>query len=281
MNLILIDEEELDVRSEIVLKGRRAEHIRSVLQGRAGQSLRVGKVNGPLGTGMIKRVNEQEVVLRCVFGTDIPEVARVDVLLAMPRPKVLKRLWAPLASMGVGRIIITNAQKVERFYFDSHVLEDSFHQPLLREGLEQAMDTRIPEVQIRRQLKPLVEDELATWMPDSFRLVSDPSATARVAETVPLNVEQRILLAIGPEGGWSAYELDLFQAHGFHPVGMGPRTLRTDTACIAMLALIGDARNRLPTSDLPGSASIRLGHMDPTRGEENRPAADPMAMREV
>lgn len=253
MNLILVDEQELNQRGEIRLTGRRAEHIRSVLGGRPGQSLRVGKVNGALGTGMIKQVNDAAVELRCVFGGSIPPRPHVDLLLAMPRPKVLKRLWSPLAAMGIGRIVITNAQKVERFYFDSHVLEPSFYEPMLREGLEQATDTRIPEVHVRRQLKPLVEDELNDWMPDALRLVSDPSAQRRVADAIPPNAKDRVLVAVGPEGGWSAYELDLFQAHGFHAVGMGPRTLRTDTACIAMLALIGDA---LPHASRPHQGSI-------------------------
>lgn len=241
MNLILLDEQELNERGEVRLTGRRAEHIRTVLQGRSGQSLRVGKVNGPLGTGMIKQVDESGVQLRCVFGGEVPALPRVDLLLAMPRPKVMKRLWASLAAMGIGRLVITNAQKVERYYFDSHVLESSFYEPLLREGLEQAADTRIPEVHICRQLKPLVEDELTTWIPDAVRLVSDPSAQQRVSDVIPPHIENRVLVAVGPEGGWSAYELDLFQAHGFHAVGMGPRTLRTDTACVAMLALISDA----------------------------------------
>ena len=50
-----------------------------------------------------------------------------------------------------------------------------------------------------------------------------------------------MLLAIGPEGGWNDFELNLLEAHGFTRVGMGARTLRTDTACIALLALVHDA----------------------------------------
>jgi 16S rRNA (uracil1498-N3)-methyltransferase len=46
-----------------------------------------------------------------------------------------------------------------------------------------------------------------------------------------------VLLAVGPEGGWNAYELDLLARHGFVAAGMGPRPLRTDTACIAALTL--------------------------------------------
>jgi RsmE family RNA methyltransferase len=52
---------------------------------------------------------------------------------------------------------------------------------------------------------------------------------------------RRVLLAIGPEGGWNDYERELLVAHRFTPVGLGPRTLRTDTACVALLALAHDA----------------------------------------
>ena len=47
----------------------------------------------------------------------------------------------------------------------------------------------------------------------------------------------RVLIAIGPEGGWNDFELRLLEAHGFTRVGLGPRTLRVDTACTALLAL--------------------------------------------
>jgi len=50
-------------------------------------------------------------------------------------------------------------------------------------------------------------------------------------------------MAIGPEGGWNDFELSLLESHGFQKAGMGARTLRTDTACIALLALAHSARN--------------------------------------
>ena len=64
-----------------------------------------------------------------------------------------------------------------------------------------------------------------------------PSATVSLGEGVRGSGDQRVLLAIGPEGGWNAFELDLLSAHGFQPAGIGPRTLRSDTACIALLAI--------------------------------------------
>ena len=100
------------------------------------------------------------VALDCVLEAEAPPRPRVDLLLAVPRPKVMRRLWAQLAALGVSRIILTNAERVERPYFDTHVLTPECYRPLLIEGLQQARDTRLPLVSIHRRFKVLVEDEL-------------------------------------------------------------------------------------------------------------------------
>lgn len=240
MNLILVSPEEVGARDTVTLNDRRAHHIRHVLNGREGQSLRIGLIDGAKGTGMITGLKPEGVTLRCVFTDTVPERPRVDLLLALPRPKVMKRLWAPLASLGVGRIMLTNAQKVERYYFDSHVLDTEFYTEHLKEGLEQAMDTRLPEVTVYRQFKRLMEDELDTLAPGTFRIAADPSGTTRVCDALKGRTEESVVLAVGPEGGWSDYERDLLKAHGFITAGIGPRILRSDTACIALLAMVHD-----------------------------------------
>lgn len=241
MNLILVSPEEMDDQGVVTLSDRRATHIRNVLNAREGQTLRIGQLNGPRGTGDVLSVRDEGVTLRCVFTDEIPARPPVDLLLAMPRPKVMKRLWAPLAALGVGRILITNAQKVERYYFDSHILDPVFYTERLQEGLEQAMDTRLPIVSVHRQFKVLIEDELEALAPDTYRLIADPSVARRVRDALNDKKPPRALLAVGPEGGWSEYERALLTEHGFLPVGIGPRILRTDTACIALLAMVHDA----------------------------------------
>jgi RsmE family RNA methyltransferase len=159
------------------------------------------------------------------------------VLLALPRPKVMRRLWAQLAALGVGHIILTNAERVERHYFDTHVLSEDTYRPLLIEGLQQARDTRLPNVSIHRQFRILVEDHLDGLFRDGIRLLADPSGTTSIQSALAERTSQRVLLAIGPEGGWNAFELSLLAAHGFRLVSLGPRTLRTDTACTALLAI--------------------------------------------
>jgi RsmE family RNA methyltransferase len=154
----------------------------------------------------------------------------------------MRRLWAQIAAMGVGQIILTNAERVERNYFDTHVLTPECYRPLLVEGLQQARDTHLPRVSIHRQFKVLVEDELDRLFPAGLRLAADPAATLPATSAARERVGERVLLAVGPEGGWNAFEVSLLNARGFTPVSMGPRTLRTDTACIALLALVYSRR---------------------------------------
>ena len=238
MNLILCEPGELDPDGVVTLTGPRAVHIRGVLRAQPGDAVRVGVVDGPKGRGTILDLGDGAVALRCELHPEVPPVPPVDLLLALPRPKVLRRLWAQLAALGVGRILLTNAERVERNYFDTHVLDAATYRPLLIEGLQQAGDTRLPRVSVHRQLRPLVEDELGQPTPDERRLVAHPGGDASLVTMAGAAGRGRVLLAIGPEGGWNAFELSLLARHGFATIGMGPRTLRTDTACVALLALV-------------------------------------------
>jgi len=235
MNLILLEASELEPDGRTVLGEGRAEHLRSVLRVAVGDAVRVGVIDGPCGQGRVTAVEGSRVELACVFDAEAPPRPRVDLLLALPRPKVMKRLWAQLAALGVGRILLTNAARVERNYFDTHVIDPAFFTPLLIEGLQQAQDTRLPRVSVHRRLKPLIEDELSNLSDAAYRLVMHPGASRSLPD---VESADRILLAIGPEGGWVPFELELLAAHGFRAGSLGVRTLRSDTACVAALAIV-------------------------------------------
>ncbi len=241
MNLILLEPGETQASGEVHLSDARAAHIRSVLRATPGQSVRVGITDGPLGTGVVTRTTADGVTLACAFEATIPAAPLVDLLLAVPRPKILRRLWAQVAALGVGRIVLTNAARVERNYFDTHLLEPAHYRPLLVEGLQQARDTRLPQVSVHRQFRVLVEDDLDVVCPTGVRIVAQPGDTTPVNAAVGTRGDGRVLLAVGPEGGWNAFERELLASRGFVPVGMGARVLRSDTACVALLALAHDA----------------------------------------
>ena len=245
MNLLLLEPAEVRSDGTSVVSAWRARHLREVLRVQPGHEVRAGMVDGGLGTCTVLALDEDTVTLKCTFDVT-PIRPSVDLLLALPRPKVMQRLWAQMAALGVGQIILTNATRVERNYFDTHVLEPDNYRPLLLEGLHQARDTHLPVVSIHRRLKVLLEDDLDSLCPNGARLVAHPGSKETFTAALGTNPAHqrgrtRTLLAVGPEGGWTDVELHLLAAHGFAAVGMGGRTLRSDTACVALLALLHEA----------------------------------------
>jgi RsmE family RNA methyltransferase len=240
LNLILFERGEL-LEGAVTVRGTRAKHLINVLRVVEGQVVRVGLLDGPIGTGTIVSISAWQVDLRCTFEGSPPSRPAVDLLLALPRPKVMRRLWAQLAALGVGRIILTNADRVERDYFDTHILQPETYRPHLIEGLQQAKDTALPCMSIHKQFRVLIEDELDALVPHSARFVAHPGENRSLRAAVKDSGAARALLAVGPEGGWNDFELRLLEAHRFQIVDAGPRTLRSDTACVALVALVHDA----------------------------------------
>ena len=144
MNRILFEPQEVGEAGRVVVSDQRAAHVRKVWKSRPGHVVRAGIVDGATGRAEVMSIEGSAVELQFeASGENLPE-PRLDLLLALPRPKILNRLWPQIAAMGVGRILLTKAKKVERSYFESHVLEPDFYRERLVDGLQQAGDTRLP-----------------------------------------------------------------------------------------------------------------------------------------
>lgn len=239
MNRLLLWPHEVDGEGRARLSGRRAEHVREVLRSEEGDTLRAGILNGACSIAQIVAIADGhcDLLLRDDPSAELPPPPATDLLLAMPRPKFLKRILPQLATLGVRRLHLTSAGRVERFYFDTHLLKPEHYLPLIVEGLEQAMDTRLPEVHIvDKHFKSYLRDELAPRYAPGHLLLAHPGPRSDAA-AVP-QAGEPVLVAIGPEGGWTDPELDLFDALRFTRFSLGPRILRTDMACVAVLTLV-------------------------------------------
>lgn len=241
MNVLLLRQDELRTDGTVRLEGRRARHAREVLRVQRGDCLRVGVLHGLLGTGEVLALEGEALVLAVRLDTVPPPRAGVDLVLAMPRPKALKRLIPALASLGLERVWLVNAARVEKSYFDAKALEPAILDELLALGLEQARDTRPPRVELRPLLRPFVEDELAPVARDAAAALFDPSGRPLAPGLV--RPARRLVAAIGPEGGWTPFELELLGAHGFERISLGPRVLRVETAVPYVLGALAAAQS--------------------------------------
>ena len=236
MNLILLHPREL-TDQHATLTGRRAEHIRKILRSKIGDSVRVGMLGGLLGTGRIREMDGESIVLQVHLTTEPPAAPPTDLILAVPRPIMLKRVLAQAVSMGVDRIFLINANRVEKSFFSSTLIQNNaFAEPVLL-GLEQAVDTRPPEISVHPRFRPFVEDFLPRLLTDCpIRLLAHPEGDRTIAQAAGGLGAKRAVIAIGPEGGWVDFEVQRFKEQGFAPFSLGARILRVDTAVPALLA---------------------------------------------
>ncbi len=238
MNLLLLRQEEIGADSIVKRTDRRLTHLREVLKVQHGQQLRVGVLGGLMGTAEVLSPD----TLKVSVSEAPPPRANVSLILAVPRPKQLKRVIPAVASLGVNRVVLINAARVEKSYFDSKVLNREFLDSLVELGLEQACDTIAPVIEIRERLKPFIEDELSKWAPEGQRLVPHPYAASPLS---PVPFEQHVTLAIGPDGGWVPFEVELFSKNGFTPVSLGRRVLRGEVAVPSILGALRSGQTHL------------------------------------
>jgi RsmE family RNA methyltransferase len=245
LNLLLLDPKEV-VSGEVTLTGRRAEHLLKVLRVALGDSVRVGVIQGKLGRGRVLAIADDSVRLGVELLHEPVCTLEVELILALPRPIMLQRILKQATVLGVRRFHLIRSRRVEKSFFHSPVLAPDKIRSILVDGMEQAMDTWLPEVTIHHQFKPFIEDVLP-GIP-GLGLIAHPDAAGTLAG-IPVSgeIQQRLLLAVGPEGGWSDHELQSFVEHGFYGFTMGSRILHVDTAVVSLLSqlqLLYDLRKR-------------------------------------
>ena len=232
MNLILLTDDDFVAAQRVRLTGRRCAVVRDVHRAVVGDVLRVGRLNGLLGRGTVAQLDARELVLDVALDRAPPPPVPLTLLLALPRPKVLRRALLCVTTMGVKRIVLLNTWRVEKSFWSSPVLQPAALHDALVVGLEQAGDTMLPSVELRRRFKPFVEDELPALSDGTRAVVAHPPA----GTPCPRGIGGPITLAIGPEGGFIPYEVEQLCACGFEAVSLGARPLQVEHAVPALLA---------------------------------------------
>ena len=240
----------------------------SVLHGEVGQTLKTGVVGGMLGTSVIKSIDSVgtdaegnsawRITVDCTHGSR-PLPPWCDLILAPPRPRVMKRLLPHLATLGVRRIFLVGAEKVEKAFWGAQLLKEPIYHPLLVDGLMQgAVATELPSINIRKNFSQWIEKGSfdLDFSGQNFRILAHPPTGTgpngtgtgpNVMGTGPNGTETGPIFAIGPEGGWTDREVALLEANGFVRCGLGPRILKTETATVALLSMFM-ARDASPTN---------------------------------
>jgi RsmE family RNA methyltransferase len=238
VNIILFKEHELG--RSIPRRDERTIHLLKVLHKKAGDEFDAGILGGMRGTGRIEKINLDGSIFVTVQ-VNLPPAPRLRLRMAVSfvRPIQLRRIFRDLSSIGVSAIDLVAADMGEKSYRDTKLLIDGGAQAALIEGAVQARDTMIPEFKLYDNLESWLK-EYPWERTDNARipvLIAADNVRAEGSFFHLSPTSRPLVVAVGPERGWSDRERDLFEKAGFLRLSMGERALRTETACTAAAAL--------------------------------------------
>lgn len=215
------------------LVGAHAEHLARVLRARVGQEFDIA-ADGTVRRGRVTGVAHDRVEFE--LGEEIPAAAGANIALVLSIFKFDRMEWAieKCTELGAARIVPVIAGRTETHLAAAAAKRVERWQRIAREASEQSRRVAPPEIS-----KPMKLND-AVALPGSTRIVlaeSKQAATLRVAlRSHPAG--SGIVLAIGPEGGWTEAELDAFRAEGWTLASLGSTILRAETAAIAAMAVV-------------------------------------------
>ena len=233
MNLVVLEEGDfVGTSGRVEVQGRRYRHLTEIHRVEVGAELRVGVLNGRLGRGRVTALHPDSAELMVELTDSPPPALPVTLVLALPRPPVLRRVLITTASMGVKEIFLIGAKAVEKSYWQSHALHaEAIHEQLLL-GLEQGMDTRLPRVRTQPRFRHFLEAQLSGIRGDAPVYIAHPDPIVNLPE----GSTESAVLVIGPEAGWTDDEMDRWDALGAERLSLGGRPLRVEAAVPALLS---------------------------------------------
>ena len=235
MNIILLSKYDfIQDSTRVLIQDDRFIHILRVLNPKVGQSLKVGLLGGSCGYGIVESINSKEVMLNVVLNKLAPHRHPFDIVLALPRPKMLRRILRTIAEYGVDNLHLINSARVEKSFWQSPLLQPEKIHDALMAGMERSKDTIMTNVLLHQRFRPFIEDELLTICGDRNCWLADMSATR---SAVDINISSKpSVVMIGPEGGFVPFETELAISTIAQPIHLGGRTLSVDTAVTTVLA---------------------------------------------
>lgn len=236
MNLILLQPDDFIGKTLVRISDARLTQIREVHGSSTGDTVRVGQINGKMGQGIITAIDDNSVKLEVTLDCSPPKKLPLTLILAMPRPKMLRRIFRTIAELGVAELHLINSYRVEKSFWQTPVLEEKTIEKYLLQGLQQAKDTILPKVKLHQRFKPFIEDDFPSLIKNKKALLAHPGTGI----PCPHNIDQATVLVVGPEGGFIPYEVEKILDTGCEGIHLGQRILRVENAVNVLVAKLFD-----------------------------------------
>ena len=218
------------------LIGEHADHLIRVLRARVGQEFDIA-TGAVVRRGRVVSITASRVEFE--LGEVVPAASQANVTLLLAIFKFDRMEWAieKCTELGVARIVPLIARRTDAHLAAASAKRADRWRRLAAQASEQSRRAAPPEIAASVKLKE------ATSLPGAVRIVLAESENQTSLRDTVSSAEGEILLAVGPEGGWTEEELESFQIAGWTPASLGRTILRAETAAIAAIAIVTSELN--------------------------------------
>lgn len=224
-----------------------AAHLSRVLRAQPGQQFDV-VAGDHVYRATIVSVAENRVEFS--LGEVIEAIASLPLAVVLGIVRFERFEWAieKLTELGVAQIIPLAAQRSEKHLVQAAAKRIERWRKIARESAQQSRRGDVPEISDAMRLPTFFAS--SSKLPTRARLLLSERENAAMLQNIraeiaakgtPPAVEygEKVYAAVGPEGGWTEAEINLFAEHRWQPVSLGPRILRTETAAIVLASVLG------------------------------------------
>ena len=230
MNVILFDSDRL--AQSMPVADPRARHLLKVLRCRPGMQFRAGVVNGTSGVGTVVAVEPDRIRVALCWNAEPVAPPDITLIVGLPRPPSARKILYQGAALGCRAMHFVHTGLSDPNYARSKLWRDDEWRRHLLDGVQQSAATTMPEVTCGMALRGVLERAV----PASAAVALDPEAGARRLGAAWVRLP--LVLAVGPERGWSAEDRATLARHRFTFCTLGTRILRVETACVAAMAIV-------------------------------------------
>jgi 16S rRNA (uracil1498-N3)-methyltransferase len=221
------------------LTGAHADHLVRVLRARVGQEFDI-MAGGIARRGRIANIAQDRVEFD--LAEEIPAAPAVNLTLLLAIFKFDRMEWAieKCTELGVARMVPLIARRTDAHLASASAKRAERWRRIALQAAQQSRRLTTPEIAAPVKLRE------ATKLPGALRIVlAETEEQVMIRDVLAEQAtDGETLLAIGPEGGWTEVELDLFKKEAWLSASLGPTILRAETAAIAATVLATSAMNR-------------------------------------
>lgn len=218
MNSIILDNEKGIISDKSVLN-----HLHQNLKLQTGDSVQITILNQGIGTGIVKQLTADSCHI------EVKEIQPampnwIDLIVGVSRPQTTKKVLEHGSTMGVNSFHFYRAELSEKSYLDSKVFTDNESNELKTLGLAQStIYSKLPTHQL------YTYNPAKNFESIKQKFVLDLEGTETFAEQ-NIDFSQPIVLSVGPERGFTRFDLDHFTKNGFKSIKISKTTLRVEHA---------------------------------------------------